>query len=167
MGGVKQRPIFGFLWPDRSEPLDHNAHQRRMVRIPGRGPLRLLTLMTATVGVVALSGSVLLAASGVGWIAVVFGAFVVASLTVVVLRAWVVGTYVNDDGFAVQRLFRADVGPWRDVWSVEDDDGRIVLRLVTGVRVPTHIARRGLDLLARPTAYDMAALRFQRWREGT
>lgn len=164
---MKQRPIFGFLWPDRNEPLDHQAQQRRMVRIPGRGPIRLLTLIAATLGVVALSGSVLIAAAGVGWVAVMFGGFVVASLTVVVLRAWVVGTYVNDDGFAVQRLFRADVGPWRDVWGIDERDGRIVLQLVTGARVPTHIARRSLDLLARPTAYDIAALRLQRWREGT
>lgn len=164
---MKQRPIFGFLWPDRNEPLDHDAQQRRMVRIPGRGPLRLLMLIASTIGVVALSGAVLLAASQVGWVAVIFGGFVVASLTVVVLRAWVVGTYVNDDGFAVQRLFRADVGPWRDVWGIEEHDGRIVIHLATGARVPTHIARQSLDLLARPTAYDIAVLRFQRWREGT
>ena len=164
---MKQRPIFGFLWPDRNEPLDDDAKQRRMVRIPGRGPLRLLTLIAATIGVVALSGSVLLAAAGVGWVVVILGGFVVASLTVIVLRAWVIGTYVNDDGFAVQRLFRADVGPWRDVWRIDDHDGRIVLQLVTGARVQTHIARRNLDLLARPTAYDIAALRLQRWREGT
>jgi hypothetical protein len=163
---MTQRPIFGFLWPDRDEPVDHQARQRRMVRIPGRGPLRLLTLVAATLGVVGLSGAVILAAVGVGWFTVILGGFVVATLTVIVLRAWVVGTYVNDDGFAVQRLFRANVGPWRDVWQIGEEDGKVIVYLVTGERIPTHIARRGLDLLGRPTAYDMAVLRLQRWREG-
>jgi hypothetical protein len=163
---MTQRPIFGFLWPDRDEPVDHQARQRRMVRIPGRGPLRLVSLVAATLGVVGLSGAVIIAAIDVGWLTVVLGGFVVATLTVIVLRAWVIGTYVNDDGFAVQRLFRANVGPWRDVWRIEESDGIIVMHLVTGERVPTHISRRGLDLFGRPTAYDMAALRMQRWREG-
>lgn len=164
---MRQRPIFGFLWPERDEPVDDQARQRRMLRVPSRGPLRLVVLLAATLGIVFLSASVFLAAAQVGWVMVLLGGFVVASLTVLVLRAWVVGTYVNDDGFAVQRLLRANVGPWRDVWAVNEVGGRLVLHLVNGERIPTHINRRGLDLLGRPTAFEMAALRFERWRSGT
>jgi hypothetical protein len=163
---TQQRPIFGFLWPARAQPLDGDAEQRRLIRLNGRGPLRLLLLFVATLGTAALVGTVLLAASSVGWVLVLMSAFVCASALVLLLRGWVVGTYVNDDGFAIQRLFGADVGVWRHVSQVQARNGIWFIHLLDGTALPTHVSTRNLDLLGRPQAFDMAGLRLQRWHEG-
>lgn len=160
------KPIFGFLWPERRGPLDEHARQTRMLRIPGRGPLRITWLLAITLFAVPFAGSVVLGAMSVGWFMVILSSVVLATLIVLILRAWVVGTYVNDDGFAIQRMFRADVGRWADVWQCEVNDGTLVLRLVNGQALPTLIRTSDLDFLGRPTAFDMAVLRFERWREG-
>lgn len=159
------KPIFGFLWPERNEPLDGDARQTRMLRVPGRGPLRIVALVAATLFAVPFAGSVVLGALTVGWFMVVLSAVVLATIIVLILRAWVIGTYVNDDGFAVQRMFGADVGRWAEVWQCEVERGTLLVHLLDGTPVATLISRRNLDFIGRPTAFDAAVLRFERWRE--
>jgi hypothetical protein len=163
---TQQRPIFGFLWPSRPQQLDGAAEQRRLIRINGRGPLRILLLSLVTLATAALVGSVLLAAASVGWVLVLMSAFVCASVLVMLLRGWVLGTYVNDEGFAIQRLFGADVGVWRNVYRVHARHGTWYIDLLDGTEIPTHIDVRNIDFVGRPQAFDMAGLRLQRWHEG-
>lgn len=163
---TQQRPIFGFLWPTRVQALDGAAEQRRLIRINGRGPLRVLLLIIVTLATAALVGTVLLAAASVGWPLIVMSAFVCATVLVLLLRGWVVGTYVNDDGYAIQRLFGADVGVWRNVYRVQPHNGTWYIVLLDGTELPTHISVRNIDLLGRQQAFDMAGLRLQRWHEG-
>lgn len=160
------KPIFGFLWPERHEPLDDQARQTRLIRISGRGPLRLTLLIVITLTVIPLAGIIVLGALSVGWPMVILSSVVLATIVVLTLRAWVLGTYVNDDGFALQRMFRADVGRWVDVWQCELQDDTLTLRMLNGASLPTHIARTNIDFIGRPTAFDSAVLRFERWREG-
>jgi len=158
------KPIFGFLWPER--PVEDPPRQIRLIRISGRSPLRLVVLVGATLLSLIVLGSVILAATQIGWVMVLLSAVVIATVVVLLLRAWVVGTYVNDDGFAVQRIFGLDVCRWSDVYALESINGVLCARLLDGQVVSTSIARRNLDYLGRPVAYDMAVLRFERWREG-
>jgi len=157
------RPIFGFLWPPDPEDKDSSATQRRLIRIPARGPIRLALLLLASVLLVMVSGSLILAGVS-NWIVLLPASFVIATFTLLLLRAWTIGTYVNDDGIVIQRLLRADVAPWRDVHALTTDSaGQVWVMLYTGQRYPTDIAPRSLDLFGRGEAYDMAHSRINRW----
>jgi len=162
----ERRPIFGFVRTGRpAGPLDGAAEQIRMVRIPGRGPVHLLALLVASALLVSLAASAVLAAVATNWLLVIPVAVLIATFTVLMLRAWTVGTYVNDAGLAVQRLLRTVSARWRDVEAVVDSDGRVQVRTRGGRVFETTIARRSLDILGRDEAYDMAKLQLQRWGE--
>lgn len=157
------RPIFGFLWPKDPKEKDGAAQQRRLLRIPSRGPLHIAVLVTATVLLVMLTGTLILAGMS-NWVILGLISLVIASFTVVLLRAWSAGTYVNDDGIVVQRLFAADVAPWRDVHQlITDSQGRVNILLFTGQQYRTHIWPRSLDLIGRTEAYDIAVAKIMRW----
>ena len=167
MSGEHPRPIFGFLWPqsDPNAPLDDAYRQVRLVRVPGRGPLRIALLIAATAGLTALTGSAITAAIGTSWPLLIPVSALIATFLVLLLRSWSIGTYVNDTGIVVQRLLGTSATRWADVREVMDESGHVVVTLRSGQRVSTHVSRRSLDLLGRAEAYDMAKITLQRWGE--
>ena len=163
---TRRRPIFGFLWPDRTPAaLDDDYVQERMIRIPTRGGLALAAPTVVTLLLVTLAASAIISAAGTSWVLVIPVSVILATLTVLVLRAWTVGTYVNDAGIAVQRLLRTVSARWSDVEAVYEEAGRVVVRTRGGRAFDTTIALRSLDILGRHEAYDMAKLQLQRWGE--
>lgn len=161
-----RKPLLGWLWPERTPgPLDAQAVQTRMLRVPHRSLLRILLLSAASLVVVVIAASSILAAASASWLLVIPMAVVIATAIVLVLRAWTVGTYVNDDGIAVQRLLRTIGARWSDVASVIDDNGRVVVHTRNGTVFDTTLARSSIDILWRAEAYDMAKMQLQRWGE--
>lgn len=162
-----RKPIFGFLWPTASArgPLDADYVQVRMIRVPTRSAARLVLLALATMVIACVAAGAILAAAQTHWLLVIPVAIIVASCTVLLMRAWTIGTYVNDTGIAVQRLLRTVTARWHDVDSVIDADGVVIVRTRAGRVFDTTIATRSLDILGRAEAYDMAKLQLQRWGE--
>ena len=154
------KPVFGFLWPkpDPSAPVDAAYEQTRLVRVPRMGVVHGFLLALLTVAVAVLFGAQLLAAvGGPLWVMLATSALV-AVIGLLLARAWVVGTYVNDAGFVVRRMLSATRGQWSEVRAVDDDGARVRLVLADGTWVRTHVARRGLDILGSAEAYDAARL---------
>lgn len=177
-----RKPIFGFLWPkpDPDAPLDGDYRQVRKVRVTPRGPLRVAGLVIATAIMVTTTGSFMLAAVTAGLSpTTLIGAALTATLLVAILRGWVVGTYVTDDGISVDRTWSRDVILWGDVVGVECPSERVPLlglplrvpgqrsaiRLAGGRRIPTHVYTASPDLWLRPEAFDMARIRLERWQQ--
>lgn len=176
-----RKPIFGFLWPrpDPHAPVDGAYRQVRPVRVSRRGPVRVAGLVLLTLVVAMATGTVLGAGlqAGFHW-GVVVGAAVTASGLVLVLRGWVVGTFVTDDGLVVETLWRRREVPWTELTDLAVRGCRCPLLglpiPVSGTRVvavtasgamPTHVYSTSPDYLGRTEAWDMAVLRLQRWRE--
>jgi hypothetical protein len=142
--------------------------------------VRLATLLLGsvllTIGASAIVMASLLTAVT---IATVIGAALVASGIVLVLRGWVVGTYVSDDAVTVETTWRRTTVPWSDVRAVTTQDVRApflglpvpvaaMRSLVTttdGRTLPTHVYSCSPDLWLRAEAFDMARLRLERWRD--
>lgn len=177
-----RKPIFGFLWPkpDPDAPVDAAYRQLRKVRIPGRGLLRVLVLFIATVLTVSLIGSALMAGLAAPSLpAVIIGAAVSATALVLVLRGWVVGTFVTDAAVSIDTTWRRTTLPWSEVESIEVQRGRVPLLgtpipvagdrciVVTrdGRRLPTHIYTSSPDVLFSAEAFDIARLRLVHWLE--
>lgn len=175
-----RKPIFGFLWPkpDPDAPVDADFRQVRRVRVTPRGPVRVLSLVVGTVLLVALTGSLMLTTvqAGVNPLTLL-GSAVSATALVLVLRGWVVGTYVNDAGVTVERTWRMIATPWSDVAAVVTQPERApflggpirttaercILRRRDGTQVATHVYETSPDLWLRPEAFDMARLRLENW----
>jgi hypothetical protein len=177
-----RKPIFGFLWPkpEPGAPVDGAYRQTRPVRVSARGPLRVAMLVLGSLAVVIVAGTSMMAAVATGFsVATVVSAAVVASGVFLVLRGWVVGTYVSDDALLVETTWRRMVLPWPEVTRLDRISTRVPLAGVpvpvrgerviavdaAGRLVPTHVYSTSPDLVLRPEAYDMAALRLQRWRQ--
>jgi hypothetical protein len=187
MSEPQRRPIFWFLWPrpDPHAPVDGDVRQTRWVRVCRQGPWRLAMLVPLTLLAVSLAASVVLAVATTGGetmqrIAVLVVVGIVTGLGLaLMLRAWVVGTYVNDHGAKVSRLVSAVAVPWSRVDAIHRGPGRALLFgllwrtdavrvdlvLDDGTVLPTHVTSVSPDLLGRPEAFDMASLRLVRWWE--
>lgn len=176
----QRRPIFWFLWPrpDPRAPVDSDYVQRRPVRLTGRGPWRLALLIVGTVSLAATTGSAILAALVAPMTPGAFlGAALSATGLVLILRGWVVGTYVNDAGVRIDTLWRRRSVDWSAISSgpceetqvpllglpVRVAGRRIVLHLTDGTTAPTHVYTTSPDLLLRPEAFDMACDRWDNW----
>jgi len=176
-----RKPLFGFLWPkpDPNAPLDDAFRQVRKVRITPRGPLRIAALVVATAGMVTTTGSFMLAAVTAGLSpTTLIGAALTATLLVAILRGWVVGTYVTDEGVSIDRTWVRHAIRWEDVAGVDCREQaspflglplrtpsmRSSLLLVDGRVVPTHVYATSPDLWLRPEAFDMARIRLERWQ---
>ena len=157
------RPIFWFLWPPAQAPLDHDYRQTRLIRIPPRGPWRLILLVGAALVCIILGGVSIMAAIGAGIFPVVLAGAVLASAVVILLRGWSIGAYVNDDGFAIRRLLRSESGRWSSVDRIDRDLNRVTLRMKDGTAIKTGIAEHSLDTWLRPEAYDAAAIQIENW----
>ena len=175
-----RKPIFGFLWPspDPDAPVDAAYRQVRGVRVTPRGPIRVLGLVAATLLTISAMGAMLMAALAMPLSPFTFaGSALVAAALVAVLRGWVVGTYVNDDGVVVETVLRRSAVPWAQVegLTVRSDGcpflGTPVRRRATraflacrdGRSIATHVYSTSSDLWLRPEAFDMAVLKLGRW----
>lgn len=175
-----RKPIFGFLWPtpDPAAPVDGDYRQVRLVRVTPRGPVRLAVLIVGSALVTVCAGTLVMAALTTPLTPLtVVGAAVTGTLLVLVLRGWVVGTFVNDDLVRVETTWRRIDCAWSSVATAADQEvatpllgtplhvpgRRVTITTREGNRLPTHIYSTSPDLWLRPEAYDMARLRMARW----
>ena len=177
-----RKPIFGFLWPkpDPNAPVDAAYRQVRWVRVAPRGPVRLAVLLLASLATVVATGLTLLAGLQVGVTAPgVVSAALCATALLLVLRGWVVGTYVTDDLVRVETTWRRTVREWTSLRGVETrrvpcpwlglpvpvPAQRTFLVAQDGSPIATHVFTTSPDLWLRPEAFDMARIRLDNWRE--
>lgn len=175
-----RKPVFGFLWPspDPNAPVDAAYRQVRGVRAAPRGPIRLTALVIATLLTISAMGSMLMTALTMPLSPLTFAGSALAAVALVaVLRGWVVGTYVNDDGARVETVLRRTSVPWTDVSRVLERSAgcpllgiparvpavRVFIRCRDGRELATHVYATSPDLWLRPEAFDMARLRLSRW----
>lgn len=139
-------------------------------RIPARGPARLALLVLLTLGWVSLAGSMMLAGIGQPIGLLLLAAGVLATSLIAVLRAWALGTYVDDRGFAVREFWRNRHGAWSTVAAVEVGEGQVRLltrdEAGTVTSITTHVRRWSVDLLGSRDGYQAAADRLCRWQAG-
>lgn len=179
-----RKPIFGFLWPtpDPDAPVDDAYRQVRRVRVTGRGPIRIVALVLGTGLLVTTTGTLILTALTTSFaLATVLGSALSASVLVLILRGWVVGTYINDDGISIDTTWRRVVLPWGEVSGIETGVSRCpflglplparaersAVRTRDGRLLPTHVYATSPDLWLRPEARDMARLRLGHWLPDT
>lgn len=158
-----RRPIFGFLWPPTDNAVDGDYQQIRMIRIPARGPWRLILLVGASLVIVMFAGVAIMAVAGAGVLPVLGTGAFLASTVVILLRGWSIGTYVNDEAMTVRRMFSSTACRWSNVARVECTEQAVVLYLVDGSTIVTSIAVNSLDTWLRPSAYDAAVIAFENW----
>jgi hypothetical protein len=177
-----RKPIFSFLWPapDPKAPVDGAYRQVRRVRVTGRGPIRIAALVVGTLVLISTTGSLILAAVTTSWSPeIVLGSAVSATALAVILRGWVVGTYVNDEGISIETTLRRTGLPWSQVRGVSTTEqrspflglplrvrcARSVVETTEGQRLATHVYATSPDLWLRPEAFDMARIRLEQWAE--
>ena len=156
--------IFRSVWPP--EPHVDAPTDTRLARLPARGPVHLLLLISMTILVLSLLPSLVVAGAASSaatwplpsWPAIV-GALLGAAALALLLRAWGRGTYVNHHGYLVRRLLRSERGRWSELSTVDEQHNRLVLVRATGASIRTHVGRRTIDTVFRPEAADMAMLR--------
>ncbi|PHX60330.1 MAG: hypothetical protein CK552_06425 [Actinobacteria bacterium] len=158
-----RRPIFGFLWPPKENAVDGDFKQIRLIRIPARGPWRLILLVGASILIVMFAGVAIMAVSSTSVFPVLITGAVLASTVVILLRGWSIGTYVNDDAVVVRRMFSSAACPWSSVARIECSGQAVVLYLVDGSMIVTGIAMNSLDTWLRPSAHDAAVIAFENW----
>ena len=175
-----RKPIFGFLWPrpDPHAPVDGAYRQVRLVRVAARGPIRLAVLILGAIMTTMTTGTVVMATLTTSFsVTTVLGAAICASAIFLLLRGWVVGTFVTDQGVTVDSTWRRETIPWSEIRSaalreqrspflglpVRVPARRSVLVLADGRSVATHVYSTSPDLWLRPEALDMARLRLERW----
>lgn len=177
-----RKPIFGFLWPkpDPHAPVDGAYRQVRKVRITPRGPVRVVVLALGTALMTVALGTVVMAAvaTPLSFATLIAGA-VCATALAIVLRGWVVGTFVTDAAVTVETTWRQVTVPWSAVTAVTTGPmrspwlglplgvraDRTVLHLTDGTTLATHVYATSPDLWLRPEAFDMARLRLEHWRD--
>ncbi len=164
MNRENQRPLLAFLWPqaDRNAEVDDNYRQVRLIRVPNRSWVRLAFLLVASVGLVTLAGSALLAGLGAGLVIAFLNSAAIASATLALLRGWTVGTYVNDAGFVIRRFWSTRSGPWSAVSDLVFERDRLLL-VLAGERIPTTVSRWSADILGNEGRYHQAADVIDRW----
>lgn len=160
-----RKPIFGFLWPTPDERVDDAAVQEKLIRIPARGIARILLLSLTSLACVMITAGAVVAAIGTHVLVLIPTAALLATFWVLVLRAWSVGTFVNDRGIIIVGLLRTQAARWIDITHVLEADDRVQVRLRDGRLLDTHVSRRSLDLLGSAEGYDIARLALQRWGE--
>jgi hypothetical protein len=177
-----RRPVFWFLWPrpDPSAPVDDAYHQVRAIRISPRGPIRVALLVVSSVIEVIVMGMAVVGALGSGIsVYAVVGAAIAASGLFLLLRGWVVGTYVNDYVLTIETTFRKRSLPWSQVADVSAStqrcpflglplrtrSTRVIVTDTSGLQIGTHVYATSPDYWLRSEAFDMAAQRIERWAQ--
>ncbi len=179
----QQRPIFRFFDrdPDRHRPLDGDYVQVRPVRLHRPGPWRtalviMLAVASAWVAVTAVV-AVITAQGFTRVLVLVLVAVPVVSAWWLTSRVLTTGVYIHDGGLRLSRVLSITEVDWPaviDVRRVPEQvpllgigprvaGERLVLVLADATDLATTVTSRSADFLGRPEAYDMAALRLERW----
>ena len=109
-----RKPIFGAVWRYPEPDL------RRLQRVGRRGLFRLAVLVPLTLSVMSLlATSVVYATSGIPLIEAAFIGTMTASICVLVFRSWMLGTFVNGNGFKIVTLLATNSGRWRNPHSLQ------------------------------------------------
>ncbi len=141
-----RKPIFWFLWPDSPNDSDQ---QIRFIRVVRRGFIRLTLLSMLTLALMAISAitlDYLLTARDL-LSSLLLSAFI-ATLAVFTFRTWMLGTFVNDFGVKIVKIFSTRGFRWEEVDSLERGTvqwqlGPIRLGVrTTCISVVTYDARR-------------------------
>jgi len=175
-----RKPLFGFLWPkpDPDAPVDGAYRQARPLRVCPRGLVRVALLLIATAVAVIGLGTAVMASLATGAIApTIVVAAVGATLVFLVLRGWIVGTYVSDDAVRIETVFGRHEVPWSTITSVDVVEARcpmlgtplrthgrrVVLVTTQDATLMTHVYTTSPDILMRSEAFDVAASRLRNW----
>lgn len=170
--------------PDPNRPLDHAYVQRRWTRLYRPGPWRAAVSVAAALTFAllassALSGTLAVPATWLQRIVVLLVAgLLVSGVGILVMRTLAAGVYVTDAAVRLLTVRRTVVLPWREVRDVRRVPGRVplldlpflavegerlLLVLADGSDLPTPLTNRSADFAGRAEAYDVAALRLERW----
>lgn len=169
---VFRKPIFGAVWRyPETDP-------RRLQRVGRRGPLRLAALVPLTLTLVSLLAiSVVYAATGISLAEAMLIGFFLASATVFVLRGWMLGTFVNGNGFKIVTLLKTTSGLWRDTYNVVSKSRvwkiagipigiksqRVVLISPQGNEIYTHVFIGSVDTIFTRERFDVLFQLLRRW----
>lgn len=170
--------------PDPNRPLDHAYVQRRWVRLHRPGPWRVAVSVAAVLAFAllassALSGTLAVPATWLQRIVVLLVvALLVTGVGILVMRTLAAGVYVTDAAVRLLTVRRTVVLPWHEIRDVRRVPGRVPLLgvpllpvdgervqfvLSDGSDLPTPLTNRSADFAGRWEAYDVAALRLERW----
>jgi len=170
-----RKPIFWFLWPDNSNDSDQ---QIRFIRVVQRGIIRLILLTMLTLALMAISAitfDYLLTARDL-LSSLLLSAFI-ATLAVLTFRAWMLGTFVNDFGVKIVKIFSTRGFRWDGIDSLEPRPvewrlGPIRLGIRTACvvvvlnderRYRTHIYLGSVDGIFSQEKFDTAFSLMSRW----
>jgi hypothetical protein len=171
--------------PDRHVPVDEEYVQSKWVRIYRPGPWRtvgfivmvFLTSWLAIMTILATAIPQTILTKLVGFVLLGVPLFVCGWLTIRMAES---GVYVTDRQVRVISLTGVTVVPWQDVADVRRTPGRqallgvalfyrdgerVALVLRNGDGLQTPLTSHSPDFTGRAEAYDMAALRLERWWE--
>lgn len=150
------------------------------MRISPRGPIRLAVLVTGAVLVTIATGTAVMAAMAAAFsLYTLLCAAVAATGLFLLLRGWVVGTYVTDTALVIETTFNRRSLPWPQVSELRAVERpcpflglpvlvralRVVAADDAGRPYGTHVYASSPDYWLRAEAFDMAALRLERWRQ--
>ncbi len=167
-----RKPIFGAVWR-YPEP-----DPRRLLRVGRRGLLRLAVLVPLTLTLVSLLAiSIVYATSGISLSEAILIGFVLACLTILVLRGWMLGTFVNGNGFKIVTLLNTRSGLWKHDYGVETraatwkllgipigiKSQRVVLIPPTGTEIETHVYLGSVDAVFTHERFDVLFQLLRRW----
>lgn len=169
---VFRKPIFGSVWryPE--------ADPQRLQRLGRRGFLRLAVLVPLTLLLVSLlSISIVYATTGISLSEAIIIGFFLASATVLVLRGWMLGTFVNGNGFKIVTLLNTISGLWTQHYQVQTQSTswkiagvpigikskRVVLISTSGRQIHTHVYLGSVDGIFTHERFDVLFRLLQRW----
>lgn len=169
---IFRKPIFGSVWryPE--------ADPRRLQRVGRRGLLRLAVLVPSTLLLVSLLAiSIVYATTGIPLSEALIVGFFLASTTILILRGWMLGTFVNENGFKTVTLLNTISGLWKHHFQVETKSTpwklagvpigiksqRVVLMSSDGSQIHTHIYIGSVDGIFTADRFDVLFLLLQRW----
>lgn len=170
-----RKPIFNFIWV-RSPTTPPT--QVRFIRVGGRGLFRMAGLIVGTLSL-ATFGSITVAYLVTVREAIastVLGALL-ATVSVVVFRSWILGTYVNDNGIKIIRIAATDAIPWTSVKSIDSTPTgwrcvgipcgittlRVVIKDFDGSLKKTHIFMGSIDGIFTMSKFSELKLFIIRW----
>ncbi len=166
------KPIFGAVWRYPEPDL------RRLQRVGRRGILRLAVLVPLTLTLISLLAiSLVYATSGISLIEAMLIGFILACITVLVLRGWMLGTFVNGNGFKIATLMNTTSGYWKNGFGVEARvttwkllgipigirSRRVVLIPPSGPDLNTHVYLGSVDAVFTHERLDVLFQLLRRW----
>jgi hypothetical protein len=170
-----RKPIFWFLWPDNSNDSDQ---QIRFIRVVQRGIIRLTLLTMLTLALIAISAITLDYLLTVRSLlsSLLLSAFI-ATLAVLTFRSWMLGTFVNDFGVKIVKIFSTRGFRWDVIDSLEPGPVEwrlgpirigihtacVVVVLNDARRYRTHIYLGSVDGIFSQEKFDTAFSLMRRW----